>query len=101
MNKTRKNTYIYSTTKIKESLGNRPYALGLDLGVGSIGIAATALEMDKDGNLLPTDLIYANSLIFPSSEGASERREYRSQRNSIRHKRNRMRRLWILLAEKT
>lgn len=100
MNKTRKNTYIYSTTKIKESLGNRPYALGLDLGVGSIGIAATALEMDKDGNLLPTDLIYANSLIFPSSEGASERREYRSQRNSIRHKRNRMRRLWILLAEK-
>ena len=94
----KKNCYTISANKFKEKLNNREYRLGLDLGVGSIGYCAVAME-EKDGVLYPGDVIILGSRIFQSSLGASDRREKRGQRNSIRHKRNRLINLWKLLAE--
>lgn len=100
MEKCKSRTYQEMASCIKEKLNGRPYKVGLDLGVGSIGIAVVALEPDKAGDLIPSDLIFASSRIFPSSEGASARRGKRGQRNAIRHKVNRLEKLWKILAEK-
>jgi len=90
--------------KIKEKLADREYRIGLDLGVGSIGYAVVSLKKydgKYDGlSYLPEDIILAGSRIFESSIGAVERREFRLQRNSHRHHRERMRFLWKLLAKK-
>ncbi len=67
------------------------------MGVGSIGLAVIALE-EIGGRLTSTDPIFTTSRIFTPSTGASERRGKRGQRNSIRHKSNRLRFLWKLLA---
>ena len=93
-------TYNEMALKIHSRLNGRKYAIGLDLGVGSIGIAIVALEPNSDGVLYPTELIHATSRIFTSSMGASERREKRGLRNSRRHKANRLMYLWKVLAEK-
>ena len=85
---------------IKNRLADRPYSLGLDLGVGSIGLAVVALEPDENGDYYPTDLIHATSRIFPSSQGAADRRMKRGQRNAIRHKAHRLEILWKILSEK-
>ncbi|MDR0820129.1 MAG: hypothetical protein LBN19_01180 [Endomicrobium sp.] len=86
--------------KIKEKLADREYRIGLDLGVGSIGYAVVSLKKYDDLSYLPEDIILAGSRIFKSSIGAVERREFRLQRNTHRHHRERMRFLWKLLAEK-
>ena len=67
-------TYQSMANELRNRLNGRPYSIGLDLGVGSIGIAAVAMEPDFRGNLFPTDLVYANSRMFKSSEGAADRR---------------------------
>ncbi len=100
MKREKSNCYKRETLKIKEKLGNRDYSVGLDLGVGSIGLAAVALEKNREGKQYATELIFATSRIFSSSQGASERRTYRGQRNNIRHKANRLKALWKVLAEK-
>ncbi|GHT15387.1 hypothetical protein AGMMS49573_01640 [Endomicrobiia bacterium] len=86
--------------KIREKLADREYRIGLDLGVGSIGYAVVSLKECDDLSYLPEDIILSGSRIFKSSIGAVERREFRLQRNSHRHHRERMRFLWQLLAEK-
>ncbi|BAG13538.1 CRISPR-associated protein Csn1 N-terminal component [Candidatus Endomicrobiellum trichonymphae] len=86
--------------KIREKLADREYRIGLDLGVGSIGYVVVSLKECNDLSYLPEDIILSGSRIFKSSIGAVERREFRLQRNSHRHHRERMRFLWQLLAEK-
>lgn len=98
MDKEKSRIYQDMTANIKNRLRGRDYSIGLDLGVGSIGIAVVAMESNGEGINYPTELIYANSRIFTSSKGASERRQFRGQRNSIRHKAHRLRKLWQLLA---
>lgn len=93
-------TYQSMANELRNRLNGRPYSIGLDLGVGSIGIAAVAMEPDFRGNLFPTDLVYANSRMFKSSEGAADRRQARGQRNSLRHKANRLKKTWKILSEK-
>ena len=93
-------TYNEMALKIHSRLNGRKYAIGLDLGVGSIGIAIVALEMDSEGILFPTELVFASSRIFNASVGASDRREKRGLRNSRRHKANRVKFLWKILAER-
>ena len=67
MDRNKSLTYKGMASAIKDRLSDRPYSLGLDLGVGSIGLAVVALEADESGELFPTDLIHATSRIFPSS----------------------------------
>ena len=100
MDRNKSLTYKAMADAIKDRLSDRPYSLGLDLGVGSIGLAVVALEPDESGELFPTDLIHAVSRIFPSSQGAADRRMKRGQRNAIRHKAHRMEILWKILSEK-
>ena len=91
--------YTEQADSLKKKLGNREYILGLDLGVGSIGSAVVAI--DNDGTkTYPSDIVYSGVRIFPSSKGAADRREHRSQRNSLRHRKNRLRWVWKTLAEK-
>ena len=97
MSKKKSNRYHQQAEQIRNRLNNRPYTIGLDMGVGSIGLAVIALE-EQGGRLTPTDPIFTTSRIFTPSTGASERKEKRGQRNSIRHKSNRLRFLWKLLA---
>jgi CRISPR-associated endonuclease Csn1 len=96
MNKIQEDHY----KKIKEKLADREYRIGLDLGVGSIGYAIVSLNKHDDNVHMPEDIILAGSRIFKSSIGAAERKNSRSQRNTHRHHRERMRFLWKLLAEK-
>lgn len=100
MDKEKSRIYQDVASNIKNKLRGRNYSIGLDLGVGSIGIAVVAMESDDKKINYPTELIYANSRIFTSSKGASERRQFRGQRNSIRHKAHRLRNLWKLLSIK-
>lgn len=92
--------YHQQAEEIRARLKGRPYSMGLDLGVGSIGLAIAAMEESKDYGYEPTDLVFVTSRIFTPSIGASERREKRGQRNALRHRRNRLIFLWKLLAEK-
>lgn len=89
--------YEEQAQEIRQRLGARPYSIGLDLGVGSIGIAVAAYDLK---NKQPSDLVFVSSRIFTPSIGASERRQKRGQRNSLRHRANRLKFLWKLLAEK-
>ncbi len=98
MEKEKSRIYQDVASNIKNRLRDRNYSIGLDLGVGSIGIAVVAMEPNDKGINYPTELIYANSRIFTSSKGAAERGQFRGQRNSIRHKAHRLRKLWQLLA---
>lgn len=100
MKKSKSRTYNYQSEQIRNRLGDREYSLGLDLGVGSIGAAVVALEPDEDGVLYASDPVFACSRVFASSEGASTRREKRGHRNSLRHRSNRLKHLWKLLARK-
>lgn len=95
---TKRACYTQEAEKFKNQLQGRPYRLGLDLGVGSIGYCAVVLE-EKNEELYPGEVIILGSRIFSASTGAAERREKRGQRNSIRHKRNRLTYLWKLLAQ--
>ena len=72
------------------------YRLGLDLGVGSIGFAV--VEIDSSGKA--EQIVYAGTRIFNPSTGAAERRNHRGSRRHFQHKRNRLRYLWGLLAER-
>lgn len=99
MSKKKSNRYIQQAEQIRNRLNNRPYTIGLDMGVGSIGLAVIALE-EQTGKLAPAEPVFTTSRIFTPSTGASERREKRGQRNAIRHKSNRLRFLWKLLASK-
>ena len=91
--------YTEQADSLKKKLGNREYILGLDLGVGSIGSAIVAI--DRDGTrTYPSDIVYTGVRIFPSSKGAADRREHRSQRNSLRHRKNRLKWVWKTLAAK-
>lgn len=92
--------YVESSKKDVEKLNNRPYRLALDLGVGSIGYAVGAITKNEDNRTFVEDIIISGSRIFQSSKGAAERREKRGQRNSLRHKKNRLIFLWKILAEK-
>lgn len=92
--------YEQQKQEIRNKLNGRPYTIGLDMGVGSIGLAVVALEVSK-GVLTPTDVVFTTSRIFTPSAGAAERRQKRGQRNAIRHKANRMRYLWKTLSEKS
>jgi CRISPR-associated endonuclease Csn1 len=91
--------YTEQADALRKKLGNRDYILGLDLGVGSIGSAVVAI--DRDGTkTYPSDIVYSGARIFPSSRGAADRREHRSQRNSLRHRKNRLKWVWKTLAAK-
>lgn len=91
--------YTEQADALRKKLGNREYILGLDLGVGSIGSAVVAI--DNDGTkTYPSDIVYSGVRIFPSSKGAADRREHRSQRNSLRHRKNRLKWVWKTLAAK-
>ena len=100
MKKEKSHSYQNQVEEIRRRLDGRAYRLGLDMGVGSIGVGIVALEPDKDGDLCPSDLIFAASRIFPSSEGAQDRRAKRGQRNAIRHKAHRMEKLWKILGKR-
>ena len=100
MEKEKSRIYQETASSIRAKLNKRPYRLGIDMGVGSIGIAVVALEPDVNGDYFPTDLIFASSRIFSPSAGASERRAQRGQRNAIRHKVNRMEKLWKILGKR-
>jgi len=89
--------YEEQAEEIRKRLGSRPYSIGLDLGVGSIGIAVAAYDPE---NKQPSDLVFVASRIFSPSTGAAERRQKRGQRNSLRHRANRLKFLWKLLAER-
>ncbi|NLK13708.1 MAG: type II CRISPR RNA-guided endonuclease Cas9 [Spirochaetales bacterium] len=92
--------YRQQAEEIRTRLKGRSYSMGLDLGVGSIGLAIAAMEESKNYGYEPTDLVFVTSRIFTPSIGASERREKRGQRNALRHRRNRLIFLWKLLAER-
>lgn len=100
MDRAKSHSYQNYVEEIRNRLDGRPYRLGLDMGVGSIGVGIVALEPDKDGDLCPSDLVFASSRVFPSSEGAQERRQKRGQRNAIRHKAHRLEKLWKLLGSR-
>ena len=89
--------YEEQAQEIRQRLGDRPFSIGLDLGVGSIGVAVAAYDLELQQ---PSDLVFVASRIFIPSTGAAERRQKRGQRNSLRHKANRLKFLWKLLAEK-
>lgn len=99
MDKEKSRSYQEGKEKIRKKLAGRPYRIGVDLGVGSTGIAVVAM-MKMNGKFVPAELVFATSRIFESSAGAADRRQKRGQRNSIRHKANRMQKLWKLLASR-
>lgn len=90
------NSYNYQY--LYQELNNRPYRIGLDLGVGSIGFAVVALNHMNE-KTIPADLILEGSRIFTASIGAADRRVSRGQRNARRHNRHRKLWLWKILAE--
>ena len=90
--------YHRQAEEIRARLKGRPYSMGLDLGVGSIGLAIAAMEESKDYGYEPTDLVFVTQIFTLQSELPSE--EKRGQRNALRHRRNRLIFLWKLLAEK-
>lgn len=92
--------YMEQASEIRGKLGDRDYILGLDLGVGSIGSAVVALHNVGNGRFIPADIVYSGARVFPASSGAADRRAFRSQRNSLRHRKNRLKWLWKTLAEK-
>ncbi len=94
--------YERQAKTIRDRLAGRDYVLGLDLGVGSIGLAAVAVEAVEDTGtrIVPKDIVFSLARTFKASDGAAERRQFRSQRNSLRHKRNRLKKLWKILSEK-
>ena len=98
--KTKNKIYIETSKKDVEKLNNRPYRLALDLGVGSIGYAIGTIIKNQEEKTFVDELILSGSRIFQSSKGAAERRLKRDQRNSLRHKKNRLTYLWKILAEK-
>ncbi len=91
--------YTEQADLLREKLGNREYILGLDLGVGSIGSAIIAIDQEG-AKTFPSDIVYSGVRLFPSSKGAADRREHRAQRNAIRHRRNRLKWVWKLLADR-
>lgn len=91
--------YEEQASAVRQRLNGRDYVLGLDLGVGSIGLAVVAQETIND-TLYPTDIVFTTSRIFTPSKGAADRRLRRGQRNALRHKRHRLQYLWKLLAER-
>ena len=91
--------YEEQASAVRQRLNGRDYVLGLDLGVGSIGLAVVAQETIND-TLYPTDIVFTTSRIFTPSKGAADRRLSRGQRNALRHKRHRLQYLWKLLAER-
>lgn len=92
--------YNNKVEELRRRLDGRDYILALDLGVGSIGLAVVALNDNGKGVLIPANVVFSCSRIFPSSSGAADRRGYRGQRNSIRHRAKRLKWLWNVLAEK-
>lgn len=103
MNKRKRTTRMYQqqVENIQKRLNNRPYSIGLDMGVGSIGWAVLAMEQNTiTKKLLPTEVVLSGVRIFTPSTGASERRQARGQRNALRHKSNRLLTLWKILARK-
>ena len=99
MDQEKSRSYQEGKEKIRKKLAGRPYRIGVDMGVGSTGIAVVAM-MKMNGKFVPAELVFATSRIFESSAGAADRRQKRGQRNSIRHKANRMQKLWKLLASR-
>lgn len=97
--KTKNKIYNEVSKKDIEKLNNRPYRLALDLGVGSIGYAVGAITKNADDKNFVEELILSGARIFQSSKGSAERRQKRGQRNSLRHKKNRLNYLWKILAE--
>ncbi len=86
---------------IKDKLQNYEYRIGLDIGVGSIGWCIVSLDFNKQTNDINLkDIIFSGVRVFTPSDGASDRRQKRAQRNLHRHKRERLYFLWKLLAEK-
>ena len=53
---TKRACYTQEAEKFKNQLQGRPYRLGLDLGVGSIGYCAVVLE-EKNEELYPGEVI--------------------------------------------
>ena len=100
MDRNKSRTYKAQANEMRNRLGERDYVLGLDLGVGSIGIATIALEKIDGEGPFATDLVYAGSRVFKASDGAADRRMQRGSRNCHRHKANRLKYLWNILAEK-
>lgn len=99
MSNKKSHRYIEQTEEVRNRLAGRDYVLGLDLGVGSIGLAVVA-EEPIDGVLYPSEIVFTSSRIFTPSAGAASRRMSRLQRNAIRHKKHRLQYLWKLLATK-
>ena len=83
--KAKNKIYEKMTKPVIEKLAERPYRIGLDLGVGSIGYAVGALAKNSDGEDCIDEIILSGSRIFAPSAGAADRRGYRGQRNAIRH----------------
>lgn len=54
--KTKRDCYTREAEKFKNQLNGRPYRLGLDLGVGSIGYCAVVLE-EKNEEFYPGEVI--------------------------------------------
>ena len=100
MSNRKSHRYMEQLSEIRRKLGDRDYILGLDLGVGSIGSAVVALQNVGNGRFIPADIVYSGARVFPASSGAADRRAFRSQRNSLRHRKNRLKWLWKTLAEK-
>ncbi|OON99248.1 MAG: type II CRISPR RNA-guided endonuclease Cas9 [Epulopiscium sp. Nele67-Bin004] len=91
-------SYLNDKLQLRHLLAGKPYRVGLDLGVGSIGFAVVSLECIDD-KTIPTDLILNGSRIFETSIGAAERRGFRGGRNAHHHDRNRKLWLWKVLSE--
>lgn len=80
----------------------RPYAIGLDIGITSVGWAALALDADEN----PCGIIDLGSRIFDAAEQpktgeslAAPRREARSARRRLRRHRHRNERIRSLMLE--
>ena len=80
----------------------RPYAIGLDIGITSVGWAALALDADEN----PCGIIDLGSRIFDAAEQpktgeslAAPRREARSARRRLRRHRHRNERIRNLMTE--
>ena len=100
MKKEKSKTYQSMAEELRRRLDGRNYVIGIDPGVGSIGISAIALDHDENGREYATDIVYACSRIFIASDGAADRYAFRNLRNIRRHSRNRLFSLWGILSEK-
>lgn len=74
---------------------NRNVILGVDVGVASLG--ACIVEVDDAGR--PVGFLDGFSFIYPTPDGAAERRGHRAMRRGYRRKRNRLRDLRAYLVE--